>query len=171
MEVWAARVPLKARPDRQRLLSQENSLQTASRFAARSQLERLVAGLAAPLAGVAARLAALPPQQPFHHEVASRLLLCRWASQSLVRGVAAQPPFHHEVASRFLLCRWVSICLARNHNSMHRQTPAERASPTPQDRRGDLSGSSRRRARYYLDTRQTLPLFPRQGNRVSLHLK
>src|SRR5215472_760279 len=108
MEVWAARVPLKARPDRQRLLSQENSLQAASRFSARSQSERLVAGLAAPLAGVAARLAAL----------------------------AAQPPFHHEVASRFLLCRWVSLCLARNHNSMHRQTPAERASPTPQDRRG-----------------------------------
>src|SRR6516162_8924327 len=143
MEVWAARVPLKARPDRQRLLSQENSLQTASRFSARSQLERLVAGLVAPLAGVAARLAAPPPQQPFHHEV----------------------------ASRFLLCRWVSICLARNHNSMHRQTPAERASPTPQDRRGDLSGSSSRRARYYLYTRRTLPLFPRQGNRVSLHLK
>src|SRR5215469_5871722 len=164
MEVWAARVPLKARPNRQRLLSQENSLQTASRFSARSQLERLVAGLAA-------RFAAPPPQQPFHHEVASRLLLCRWASQSLVRGVAAQPPFHHEVASRFLLGRWVSLCLARNHNSMHRQTPAERASPTPQDRRGDLSGSSSRRARYYLYTRRTLPLFPRQGNRVSLHLK
>src|SRR5215472_9144920 len=143
MGVWAARVPLKARPDRQRLLSQENSLQTASRFSARSRLERLVAGLAAPLARVAAQLA----------------------------RVDAQPPFHHEVASRFLLCRWVSLCLARNHNSMHRQTPAEHASPTPQDRRGDLSGSSSRRARYYLYTRQTLPLFPRQGNRVSLHLK
>src|SRR5215469_13430171 len=143
MEVWAARVPLKARPDRQRLLSQENSLQTASRFSARSQLERLVAGLAAPLAGVAARLAAPPPQQPFHHEVASRLLLCRW----------------------------VSLCLARNHNSMHRQTPAERASPTPQDRRGDLSGSSSRRARYYLDTPRCLLPSPRQGHRVSIHLK
>src|SRR5262244_1499028 len=170
MEVWAARVPLKARPDRQRLLSQENSSQTALR-SARSQLERLVAGLAAQLAGVAAQLAAPPPQQPFHHEVASRFLLCRWASQPLVPGVAAQPPFHHEVASRFLLCRWVSLCLARNHNSMHRQTPVERASPTPQDRRGDLSGSSSRRARYYLDTRRSLLPSPRQGNRVSLHLK
>src|SRR5215467_6086534 len=115
MEVWAARVPLKARPDRQRLLSQENSLQTASRFSARSQLERLVAGLAAQLAKAAAQLVAPPPQQPFHHEVASRFLLCRWASQPLVPGVAAQPPFHHEVASRFLLSRWVSLCLARNH--------------------------------------------------------
>src|SRR5215813_6073359 len=171
MGVWAARVPLKARPDRQRLLSQENSLQTASRFSARSRLERLVAGLAAPLARVAAQLATPHPQQPFHHEVASCFLLCRWASQPLVPGVAAQPPFHHEVASRFLLCRWVSLCLARNHNSMHRQTPVERASPTPQDRRGDLSGSSSRRARYYLDTRRTLLQFPRQGNRVSLHLK
>src|SRR5215469_10849050 len=171
MRVWAARVPLKARPDRQRLLSQENSLQTASRFSARSQLERLVAGLAAPLARVAARFAAPPLQQPFHHEVASRFLLCRWASQPLVPGVAAQPPFHHEVASRFLLCRWVSLCLARNHNSTHRQTPAERVSPTPQDRRGDLSGSSSRRARYYLDTwRSHLP--PRcRGHRVPIHLK
>src|SRR6516164_2845162 len=143
MEVWAARVPLKAHPDRQRLLSQENSPQTASRFSARSQLERLVAGLAAPLAGVAAQLAAPPPQQPFHHEV----------------------------ASRFLLCRWVSLCSARNHNSMHRQTPAERASPTPRDRRGDLSGSSSRPARYYLDTRRSLLPSPRQGHRVSIHLK
>src|SRR5499427_860906 len=170
MEVWAARVPLKARRDRQRLLSQKNSLQTALRFSARSQLERLVAALAAQLAKAAAQLVAPAPQPqlPFHHKVASRFLLCRWASQPLVPGVAAQPPFHHEVASRFLLCRWASLCLARNHNSMHRQTPAERASPTPQDRRGDLSGSSSRRARYYLDTRQTLPLFPRQGNRVSL---
>src|SRR6516164_2770298 len=171
MRVWAARVPLKARPDRQRLLSQENSSQIALRFSARSQLERLVAALAAQLAKAAAQLVAPPPQQPFHHEVASRFLLCRWASQPLVPGVAAQPLFHHEVASRFLLSRWVSLCLARNHNSMHRQTPAERVSPTPQDRRGDLSGSSSRRARYYLYTRQTLPLFPRQGNRVSLHLK
>src|SRR5215467_12253660 len=143
MEVWAARVPLKARPDRQHLLSQENSLQTASRFSARSQLERLVAGLAAPLARVAARLAAPPPQQPFHHEV----------------------------ASRFLLCRWVSLCLARNHNSMHRQTPVERASPTPQGRRGDRSGSSSRRVRYYLDTWRSLLPTRYQGNRVSIHLK
>src|SRR6516165_2095021 len=143
MEVWTARVPLKARPDRQRLLSQENSLQTALWFSARSQLERLVAGLAAPLAGVAAQLAAPPPQQPFHHEV----------------------------ASRFLLWRWVSLCLARNHNSMHRQTPVERASPTPQDRRGDRSGSSSRRARYYLDTRRSLMPSRCQGNRVSIHLK
>src|SRR5262249_54108577 len=170
MEVWAARVPLKACPDRQLLLSQENSSQTALR-SSRSQLERLVAGLAAPLAGVAAQLAAPPPQQPFHHEVASRFLLYRWASQPLVPGVAAQPPFHHEVASRFLLCRWVSLCLARNHNSMHRQTPAERASPTPRDRRGDLSGSSSRRARYYLDTWPSLLPSPRQGNRVSIHLR
>src|SRR6516164_8149842 len=129
------------------------------------------AGLAAPLAGGAAQLAAPPPQQPFHHEVAARFLLCRWASQPLVPGVAAQPPFHQEVASRFLLCRWVSICLARNHNSMHRQTPAERASPTPQDRRGDRSGSSSRRARYYLDTRPSLLSSRCRGNRVSLHLK
>src|SRR6516225_7275685 len=171
MEVWTARVPLKARPDRQRLLSQENSSQTALWFSARSQLERLVAGLAAPLAGVAAQLAAPPPQQPFHHEVASRFLLCRWASQPLVPGVAAQPPFHHEVASRFLLCRWVSLCSARNHNSMHKPTPATRASPTPQDRRGDRSGSSRRRARYYLDTRPFLLPTRCQGNRVYLHLK
>src|SRR5215469_8156415 len=171
MEVWAARVPLRARPDRQRLLSQENSSRTASRCSARSQLERLVAGPAAPLAGVAAQLAAPPPQQPFHHEVASRFLLCRWASQPLVPGVAAQPPFHHEVASRFLLCRWVSVCLARNRNSMHRQTPAERASPTPQDRRGDRSGSSSRRARYYLYTRRSLLPTRCQGNRVSIHLK
>src|SRR5262249_56519561 len=103
MEVWAARVPLKARPDRQRLLSQENSSQTASRFSARSQLERLVAALAAQLAGVAAQLAAPPPQQPVHHEGASRFLLCRWASQPPVPAVAAHPPFHHEVASRFFL--------------------------------------------------------------------
>src|SRR5262245_40425364 len=171
MEVWAARVPLKARPDRQHLLSQENSLQTASRFSARSQLERLVAGLAAPLAGVAAQLAAPPPQRSFHHKAASRFLLCRWTSQPLVREVAAQQPSHHEVASRSLLCRWLSLRSARNHNSMRRQTPAERASPTPQDRRGGLSGSSSRRARYYLDTRRTLPSFPRRGNRVSLHLK
>src|SRR6516165_7042114 len=143
MEVWTARVPLKARPDRQRLLYQENSLQTALWFSARSQLERLVAGLAAPLAGVAAQLAAPPPQQPFHQEV----------------------------ASRFLLWRWVSLCLARNHNSMHRQTPVERASPTPQDRRGDRSGSSSRRARYYLDTRRSLMPSRCQGNRVSIHLK
>src|SRR5215469_668499 len=171
MEVWAARVPLKARPDRQRLLSQESSLQTALRFSARSQLEPFVAGLAAPLAGVAAPLAAPPPQRPSHHEVASHYLLCRWASQPLVPGVAAQPPFHHEFASRFLLCRWVSRCLARNHNSMHRQSRAERASPTPQDRRGDLSGSSSRHARYYLDTRRSLLPSPRQGHRVSIHLK
>src|SRR5262244_3143560 len=145
MEVWAARVPLKARPHRQRLLSQKNSLQTALSCSARSQLERLVAALAAQLAKAAAQLVAPAPQP--------------------------QPPFHHEVASRFLLCRWASLCLARNHNSMHRQTPAERASPTPQDRRGDLSGSSSRRARYYLDTRRSLLPSPRQGNRVSLHLK
>ena len=169
MEVWAARVPLKARPDRQRLLSQENSSQTALRFSARSRLERLVAALAAQLA--AAQLAAPPPQPPFHHEVASRFLLCRWASQPLVPGVAAQPPFHHEVASRFLLCRWVSLCLARNHNSMHRQTPAERASPTPQGRRGDRSGSSSRRVRYYLDTWLSLLPSRCQGNRVSIHLR
>src|SRR5262249_39245710 len=157
MEVWAARVPLKARPDRQRLLSQENSSQTALR-SARSRLERLVAGLAAPLAGAAAQLAAPAPQpqQPFHHEVASRFLLCHWASQPLVPGVAAQPPFHHEVASRFLVCRWVSLRFARNHNSTHKPSPATRASPIPQDHRGDLSGSSSRRARYYLDTRRTL---------------
>src|SRR5215471_19439633 len=171
MRVWAARVPLKARPDRQRLLSQENSLQTASRFSARSQLERLVARLAASLVGVAAQLAAPPPQQPFHHEAVSRSLLCRWTSQPLVPGLAAQRSFHHEIASRFLLCRWVSQRLAGNHNSMRRQTPAERASPTPQDRRGGLSGSSGRRARYYLDMRRTLPSVPRRGNRVSLHLK
>src|SRR5215831_13643096 len=143
MGVWAARVPLKARPDRQRLLSQENSLQTASRFSARSQLERLVAGLAAPLARVAAQLATTP----------------------------AQPPFHHEVVSRFLLCRWVSLCLARNHNSMHRQTPVEHASPTPQDRRGDRSGSSSRRVRYYLDTWRSLLPTRCQGHRVSIRLK
>src|SRR5262249_34486095 len=106
MGVWAARVPLKARPDRQRLRSQENSLQTASRFSARSQLERLVAGLAAPLAGVVAQLAPPHPQHPFHHEVASCFLLCRWAPHPLVRGFAAKPPFHQEVASRFLLWRW-----------------------------------------------------------------
>src|SRR6516165_9316039 len=88
MRVWAARVPLKARPDRQRLLSQENSSQTALRFSARSQLERLAAALAAQLAKAAAQLAAPPPQQPFHHEVASCFLLCRWASQPLVPGVA-----------------------------------------------------------------------------------
>src|SRR5262244_2754586 len=143
MGVWAARVPLKARPDRQRLLSQENSLQTASRFSARSQLERLVAGLAAQLAKAAAQLVAQPPQLPFHHEV----------------------------ASRFLLCRWVSVCLARNRNSMHRQTPAERASPTPQDRRGDRSGSSSRRVRYYLDTWPSLLPSRCQGHRESIHLK
>src|SRR5262245_46543165 len=170
MEVWAARVPLKARPDRQRLLSQENSSQTALR-SARSQLERLVAGPAAQLAGVAAQLAAPPPQQPFHHKVASRFLLCRWTSQPLVPEVAAQQPYHHEVASRFLLFRWVSLRSARNNNSMGRQTPAKRASPTPQDRRGGLSCSSSRRARYCLDTPRTLLLFPRQGNRVSIHLK
>src|SRR5262249_17215784 len=171
MEVWAARVPLKACPDCRRLLSQKNSLQTASRFSARSQLERLVAGPAAQLAGVAAQLAAPPPQQPFHHKVASRFLLCRWTSQPLVPEVAAQPPSHHEVPSRFLLCRWVSLRSARNNNSMRRQTPAKRASPTPQDRRGGLSCSSSRRARYCLDTPRTLLLFPRQGNRVSIHLK
>src|SRR5262245_21605062 len=73
MEVWAARVPLKARPDRQRLLSQKNSLQTALRFSARSQLERLVAALAAQLAKPAAQLVAPAPQPqpPFHHEAAS----------------------------------------------------------------------------------------------------
>src|SRR6516164_4908027 len=143
MEVWAARVPLKARPDRQRLLSQENSSQTALRFSARSQLERLAAALAAQLAKAAAQLAAPPPQQPFHHEV----------------------------ASRFLLSRWVSLCLARNHNSMHKQTPVEHASPTPQDRRGDRSGSSSRCARYYLDTWRSLLPTRYQGNRVSIHLK
>src|SRR5262249_19510473 len=118
MGVWAARVPLKARRDRQRLLSQENSLQTASRFSARSQLERLVARLAAPLAGVESQLAPPLPQQPFYHGVASCFLFCRGPSHPLFPGVAAQPPFHHEVVSRFLLCRWVSLCLARNHNSM-----------------------------------------------------
>ena len=168
MEVWAARVALKAHPDHQRLLSQENSLQTTLRFSARWQLERLVAGLAAPLAGVAAQLAAPAPQQPSHHEAVSRFLLCRWTSQPpLVPGVAAQQSFHHEIASRFLLCvmtielerqamlcRWVSQQRsAGNHNSMRRQTPAERASPTPQDRRAGRSGSSSQRARYYLDTR------------------
>jgi hypothetical protein len=85
MEVWAARVALKARPDRQRLLSQENSLQTTLRFSARSQLERLVAGLAAPLAGVAAQLAAPAPRQPSHHEVVSHFLLCRRRSHRLFR--------------------------------------------------------------------------------------
>src|SRR5262249_62038737 len=95
MGVWAARAPLKARPDRQRLLSQENSLQTASRFSARSQLELLVAGLAAPLAAVAAQLATPHPQKPFHHEVASCLFLCRWTSPPLGPGGAAAPPFHH----------------------------------------------------------------------------
>src|SRR5262249_57908366 len=103
MGVWAARVPLKARPDRQRLLSQENSLQTASRFSARSQLERLVAGLAAPLARVAARFAAPPLQQPFHHEVASRFFLCRLASQPLVPCVAAITPFHTRGGFSFIL--------------------------------------------------------------------
>src|SRR5262249_49013709 len=147
------------------------SSQIALRFSARSQLERLVAALAASLAGVAAQLAAPPPQQPFHHEVASRFLLCRWASQPLVPGVVWQPAFHHWVASRFSVCRWVSRCLARNHNSMHRETPVERASPTPQDRRGGLSGSSSRRVRYYLDTRRSLLSTPRRGNRVSLHSK
>src|SRR5262249_8881070 len=62
MEVWAARVPLKARPDRQRLLSQKNSLQTALRFSARSQLERLLAALAVQLAKPAAQLVAPAPQ-------------------------------------------------------------------------------------------------------------
>src|SRR5260370_28244821 len=97
MEVWAARVPLKARRDRQRLLSQENSSQTAARFSARSQLERLVAALAAQLAKAATQLLAPSPQPqpPFHHEVASRFLLCRCTSQPLVPEVAAQPPFHH----------------------------------------------------------------------------
>src|SRR2546429_735140 len=103
MEVWAAPVALIAHPDRQRLLSQENSSQTALRFSARSQLERLVAGLAAPLAGVAAQVAAPPPQQPFHHEVASRFLLCRLASPPLVPGVAAQPSLHQAIAPCFLL--------------------------------------------------------------------
>jgi hypothetical protein len=166
MEVWAARVALTARPDRQRLQSQENSLQTTLRFSARWQLERLVAGLAAPLAGVAAQLAAPAPQQPSHHEAVSHFLLCRWTSHPLVPGVAAQQSFHHEIASRFLLCRWVSQRLAGNHNSMRRQTPAERASPTPQDRRGGLSGSSSRRARYYLDTRRSLLPSRCQANRV-----
>src|SRR5260370_42605822 len=105
MEVWAARVPLKARRDRQRLLSQENSSQTAARFSARSQLERLVAALAAHLAKAATQLVAPAPQPqpPFHHEDAARLLLCRWLSQSLVPEVDAPPPFPHEVAARFLL--------------------------------------------------------------------
>ena len=173
MEVWAARVALKAHPDHQRLLSQENSLQTTLRFSARWQLERLVAGLAAPLAGVAAQLAAPAPQQPSHHEAVSRFLLCRWTSQPpLVPGVAAQQSFHHEIASRFLLCRWVSQQRsAGNHNSMRRQTPAERASPTPQDRRAGRSGSSSQRARYYLDTRRSLMPSRCQGNQVSIHLK
>src|SRR5262249_47093252 len=166
MEVWPARVPLKARRDRQRLLSQENSSQTALRFSARSQLQRLVSALASQLAKASAQFASPPPHRPapFSIGVAPPFLLWTGVPHAFVRWVHAQPPFHHEVASRFLLCRWVSLCLARNHNSMHRQTPAERASPTPQDRRGDLSGSSSRRARYYLYTRRTLPLFPRQGN-------
>ena len=92
-------------------------------------------------------------------------------SQPLVPEVAAQRSFHHEIASRFLLCRWVSQRSAGNHNSMRRQTPAERASPTPQDRRGGLSGSSSRRARYYLDTRRSLLPTPRRGDRVSIHSK
>ena len=172
MEVWAAQVALIAHPDRQRLLSQENSLQTTLRFSARSQLERLVAGLAAQLAGVAAQLAAPAPQQPTHPEAVSHFLLCRWTSQALVPGVAAQRPFHHEIASRFLLCRWVSQQRsAGNHNSMRRQTPAERASPTPQDRRAGRSGSSSQRARYYLDTRRSLMPSRCQGNQVSIHLK
>src|SRR5262249_1888180 len=136
MEVWAARVPLKAHPDRQRLLSQENSSQTALRFSARSQFEPFVAGLASPLSVVAAALAAplggvrahlehTTPKRPTPHGGAYLFFLCRRASPPFVRGVAAQPPFHHEFASRFLLCRWVSRCLARNHNSMHRQSRAE----------------------------------------------
>src|ERR1700720_4137206 len=166
MEVWAARVALIAHPDRQRLLSQENSLQTTLRFSARSQLERLVAGLAA-------QLAALAPQQPTHPEAVLDFLLCRWTSQALVPGVAAQRPFHHEIASRFLLlCRWVSQQRsAGNHNSMRRQPPAERASPTPQGRRAGRSGSSSQRARYYLDTRRSLMPSRCQGNQVSIHLK
>src|SRR5262249_57629194 len=103
--------------------------------------------------------------------VASGFWVVRGEAPPFGRGFAAKPPFHHEVASRFLLCRWVSLCLARNHNSMHRQTPAERVSPTPQDRRGDRSDSSSRRARYYLDTRRSLLPTPRQANRVSIHLK
>src|SRR5258708_27481767 len=161
MEGWAARVGVIAHPDRQHLLSQENSLQTTLRFSARWQLERLVAGLAAQFAGVAAQLAAPAPQQPSHPEAVSHFLLCRWTSQPLVPAVAAQQSFHHEIASRFLLCRWVSQQRsAGNHNSMRRQTPAERASPTPQHRRAVRSGSSSQRARYYLDTRRYLPPVP-----------
>src|SRR5262249_53275253 len=103
MGVWAARVPLKARPGRQRLRSQENSLQTFSGFWARSKLGRLVAGLGAPLAGFAAHFATPLPKQPFHHGVASCFFFCRGASNPFFRGFAAQPPFHHEVVSRFLL--------------------------------------------------------------------
>src|SRR5262249_45953455 len=147
MEVWAARVPLKARPHRQRLLSQKNSLQTALRFSARSQLERLVAALAAQLAKAAAQLVAPapPPPPPFPHAPASAFLRAAGVAQPFVRGFAAYPPFHHEVAPRFLLCRWTSLCSARNHNSTHKPSPATRASRAPRDRRGDQSGSSSRR--------------------------
>src|SRR5262249_31486674 len=110
MEVWAARVPLKARRDRQRLLSQENSSQTALRFSARSQLERLFVALVPPLAGVAPHFATPLPQHSSHNGFVSCFFFCRGPSQPLVPGVVAQPPFHHEVVSRFLLCRWVSLC-------------------------------------------------------------
>src|SRR5262249_56213704 len=100
-----------------------------------------------------------------------RFLLGGGAPTLFAGGLLATPPFHHEAASRFLLCRWVSRCLARNHNSTHRQTPAERVSPTPQDRRGDRSGSSSRGGRYYLDTRRSLLPTRCQGNRASRHLK
>src|SRR5258705_1920952 len=104
MEVWAARVALIAHPDRQRLLSQENSLQTTLRFSARSQLERLVVGLAAQLVGVAAQLAAPAPQQPTHPEAVSHFLLCRLTSQALVPAAASPQSFHHEIALSVLPC-------------------------------------------------------------------
>jgi hypothetical protein len=165
------RVPPKARPGRQRLLSRENFLQTPSRLWVRSKSQRLVAGVAAPLAEVAAQLLGLAPQQPLHREAASRFLHCRWTSQLLVAGLAPQQPFHHAVAPRFLPCRWTSLRSARNHNSLHKPSPATRASRAPQDRRGDLSGSSSRRVRYCRDMRPTPPPSPRRGNRVYLHLK
>src|SRR5262249_60494062 len=119
-EVWVVRVPPKARPGRQRLRSQENFLQTTLRLSARSKSQPLVAGVAAQLAGLGAQLAGLAPQPPFHHEVAPRLLSCRWTPRLLVAGLAPQQPFHHAVAPRFLPCRWTSQCSARNHNSTHK---------------------------------------------------
>src|SRR5258708_19338795 len=103
MEVWAARVALKAHPDHQRLLSQENSLQTTLRFSARSQLERLVAGLAAQLAGVAAQLAAPAPQQPTHPEAVSPFLLCPWTSHPLLPRVPPPNSFHPQHPPPFFL--------------------------------------------------------------------